>query len=460
MANSPRIHTNDVHVGVRPEEIDSIMGLRSTFDYFEILGKYVSSYLELDWMVKLVIPHLDIALDVDFREVRESWNQGLTDLAVKGIHTSLMVYTGPVSNLMVLEVQGNIAEKALVLGRDWRACCIMQVGEEREQHFFSWPQDLSLPIKTAFEALDIQVFGEGGKIALPPSCKPGVEESIRWLVPPWENPPCAPTPRLMEFLHGHFRQETPDGQSEDLPAWEEILGHIASQAQLMQNLLTPMSEPEGYYRSLLKEAQATGLLDRRLLLGLLWHAPLGTARHDPQKLPWLQELVQEMDQEESPASPDTQQELTNLIKELSRTLADLNKERQATLKDSFTTTCPIPVEPAGVRPENESRRTLAKSPAPAGASEGSVNASIGMTFDRPAVCFVSPEVFSQGEISINRKQYEAMIYEMGRLAALQKYNNQAVRETKSLKAKIDAQRQEEINHLRQLVRDNKTKKWW
>ncbi len=86
MTNSPRIHSNDVHVGVRPEEIDSIMGLRSTFDYFEILGKYVSSYLELDWMVKLVIPHLDIALDVDFRQVRESWNQGLTDLAVKG-HT-------------------------------------------------------------------------------------------------------------------------------------------------------------------------------------------------------------------------------------------------------------------------------------------------------------------------------------------------------------------------------------
>ncbi len=83
-----------------------------------------------------------------------------------------------------------------------------------------------------------------------------------------------------------------------------------------------------------------------------------------------------------------------------------------------------------------------------------------MTFDRPAVCFVSPEVFSQGEISVNRKHYEAMIYELGRLAALQKYNNQAFRETKSLKEKIDAQRQEEINHLRQLVRDNKTKKWW
>ncbi len=68
------------------------------------------------------------------------------------------------------------------------------------------------------------------------------------------------------------------------------------------------------------------------------------------------ELIQEKDQEEIPASPQTQQQLTDLIKELSRTLADLNKERQATLKDSFTTSCPIPAAPAGVSQENESRR--------------------------------------------------------------------------------------------------------
>jgi hypothetical protein len=173
MTNSPRIRIDDLHVGVRPEEVDSIMGLRHTFDYFEILGNYVSSYLELGWVVKLVIPHLDIALDVDFRQVREVWNQGLTDLAVKGIHTSLMVYTGSASNLMVLEVQGNIAEKALVLGRDWRARCIIQVGEEKEQHFYTLPRVLRVPNISAVETLDIHIFGEGGKISLPPSIKTG-----------------------------------------------------------------------------------------------------------------------------------------------------------------------------------------------------------------------------------------------------------------------------------------------
>jgi hypothetical protein len=66
----------------------------------------------------------------------------------------------------------------------------------------------------------------------------------------------------------------------------------------------------------------------------------------------------------------------------------------------------------------------------------------------------------QGEIPVNRKQYEAMIYELGRLNALQKFNNQVSREAKLLKAKIDAQRQEEINHLRQLAVQKKPKKWW
>ncbi len=294
MSDSPKIHMDDVHVSVRPEEIDSILGLRNTFDYFEVLGNYVSSYLELGWIVKLVIPHLDITLDLDFRQVREVWNQGLTDLAVKGIHASLMVYTGSASNLMVLEVQGRNAEKALVFGRDWRAQCVIQAGEEREQHFFTWPQALTLPNQTALETLDVQVFGEGGKVTLPPSLVPGAGDPIRWLVPPWENPPCPPTPRLLDFLKGHFpAADLGNQQTEpDIPTWEEIFAHIASHARLMQTLLTPVTSSEDYYRTLLQEARAAGLQDQRLLLGLLWHAPLGTARHDPQSLQWFQDLLQ------------------------------------------------------------------------------------------------------------------------------------------------------------------------
>lgn len=459
MTDSPRIRIDDMHVGVRPEEVESILGMRDTFDYFEILKNYVSSYLELGWVVKLVIPHLDITLDVDLRQVREVWNQGLTDLAVKGIHTSLMVCTGSASNLMVLEVQGNIAEKALALGRDWRGQCIIQVEEDREQHFYTFPEVLRLPNITTFETLDIKIFGEGGKISLPPSLQPGIEEPIHWLVPPWENPPSAPPLRLLEFLKGHLAEKIEVWETgENIPSWEEVLAQIASQARLMQHLLTPAADFDSYYQTILQEARAIGLVDQRLLLGLLWHAPLGSARHDPQKLPWFQDLIQEVDQEEVQEAPQIQNQLNDLIKELSKTLADLNKERKATLKESFPTSRLMSAP--GL--ETESHPSLPKDHAPgAGPAESLRRQGLtGVASESPSVCFVYPGAFLQGEIPVSRKQYEAMIYELGRLGALQKYNSRTVREANSLKVKIEAQRQEEINHLRQLVREKKPKKWW
>ena len=53
-----------------------------------------------------------------------------------------------------------------------------------------------------------------------------------------------------------------------------------------------------------------------------------------------------------------------------------------------------------------------------------------------------------------------MIDGMERSGAGQKYTNQIVREEDFLKAKIEAQRQEEINHLNQLGRKQKNRKWW
>jgi hypothetical protein len=84
----------------------------------------------------------------------------------------------------------------------------------------------------------------------------------------------------------------------------------------------------------------------------------------------------------------------------------------------------------------------------------------GAPTEKPSRLFIQSSMYPQGDIPVNRKQYEAMIYELGRLEALQKFNNRSVREGNSLKAKIEAQRQEEIDHLRQLVRGKKNKKWW
>ena len=461
MNDYPKIHINDLHVGVRPEEIDSIFALRNSFNYLEIIENYVSSYLELDWMVKLVIPSLDIALDVDFRQGREVWHQGLTDLTVKGIQTSLMVCTGSASNLMVLEVHGNNSEKALMFGRDWRARCVMQMGEDREQHFFTWPQALRLPNKKILETTDILVYGEGAKITLPPSLIHGAEGSIHWLAPPWENPPSSPTPRLMEFLEGHFLKETENRQTDpDIPAWEEILAQIGSHGPLMERLLTPEADAESYYQMLLKVARAAGLTDQRLLLGLLWHAPMGTARHDSSSLAWLQDLIKENDQGKTSAIQI--QKLAGLIKELSRTLANLNKDREEIVKNNFNLPCSPPVLPEQLRLENQSRSILPRSSALTPGTQTSPGAlpGVGAATEKSSLFLLNPTMLPQGEIPVNRKQYEAMIYELGRLNALQKFNNQVSREAKLLKAKIDAQRQEEINHLRQLAVQKKPKKWW
>lgn len=467
MSDSSKIHIDDVHVSIRPEEIDSILSLRNTFDYFELLGNYVPSYLDLGWVVKLVIPHLDISLDLDFHQVREVWNQGLTDLAVKGIHACLMVFTGTASNLMVLEVQGRIAEKALILGRDWRAQCVIDVGEEREQHFFTWPQALSLPNQAAIENMSIQVYGEGGRVPLPPSLVPGAQETSRWLVPPWEKPPAPPTPRLVEFLKGHFPSAEPEKlQEPDLPEWEEIFAHISPQPRLMQTLLTPVANSEEYYRMLLGEARHSGLQDERLLLGLLWHAPLGAGRHDPNALQRFKDLIAPpAEVREEPPGGDisqVQQQLAELIKELSSSLANLKKEREHTLKDAFKNPYYFSGPPDQDGSEKKSRPLGPKNPNLDDFTDDCLpmRSQPALTGGKPNLDFTSSPLYLQGEIPVNRKQYEAMIYELGRLGALEKFNHRFVREANSLKAKAEAQRQEEIDHLRQMIRDKKNTRWW
>lgn len=469
MGDSSKIHIDDLHVGLRPEEIDSILGLRNTYDYFELLGSYVSSYLDLGWLVKLVIPQFDVALDIDLREVREVWHQGLTNLALKGIHACLMVYTGGVSNLLVLEVTGKSSEKNLALGRDWRAACIIQLGPEREQHFYTWPDFLTIPAQTTVDSLDLQVFGEGGKVALPPSLPAGSAPNCHWLVPPWENPPGPPSPRLLEFLRSHFPSAAAATTSAapELPSWDEVLRWITPHPRLMQALLTA-GEPEGYYRTLLKTAHEEGLVEPHLLLGLLWHAPLGAARQQTDSLPWFNSLIQKATSvagsgpEQTSGLNQVQQQLADLLHNLSETVAGLRQERQQVLKESFRLShdfsggSEAAVPGAGSRVQTQARGDQESWPA-AGPPLGR---PLRPPMDWPAVSVFQSSPFATGEIPVNRKQYEAMIYELGRLAAMEKLHSRSAREANSLKAKIDAQRQAEVDHLRQLVRDKQQKKWW
>ena len=470
MSDSPKIHIDELHVGLRPEEIDSILGLRNTFDYFELLSNYVSSYMELGWLVKLVIPQFDVALDIDLREVKEVWHQGLTNLALKGIHACLMVYTGSASQILVLEVSGKSSEKALALGRDWRAACIIQVGQERERHFYTWPDFLAIPAEASVPNLDLHLYGEGGKVALPPSLPAGTTDPVHWLVPPWENPPEPPSPRLLEFLRSQFpaKGSPPAAADDDIPSWEEVLPRIMPHPRVMQTLLTPDPDTERYYRTLLATAQEEGLVDPRLLLGLLWHAPLGAARQQADKLPWMKELIigprplPPDDPEETQALTQVQKQLADLLQDLHKTVAGLKEERERILRESFhhsqasftgsgqdfqTEGAGEPFSPGfGQNPRPPQGPPISRPPRP--------------PIEWPAVSVFQSSPFAPGEIPVNRKQYEAMIYELGRLAAMEKVNSRSVRESSSLRAKIEAQRQAEIDNLRQLVRERRNKKWW
>jgi len=470
MSDSPKIHIDELHVGLRPEEIDSILGLRNTFDYFELLSNYVTSYLELGWLVKLVIPQFDVALDIDLREVREVWHQGLTNLALKGIHACLMVYTGSTSQLLVLEVAGKSAEKTLALGRDWRAACVVQVGPERERHFYSWPEFLAIPAEATVPNLDLQIYGEGGKVALPPSLPTGSVEPSHWLIPPWEKPPAPPSPRLLDFLRSQFpaTTATPEVADAEIPAWEEVLNHIMPHPRLMQTMLTPQPVAEEYYRTLLATAREAGLQDPNLLLGLLWHAPLGVHRQQAESLPWFQELIlgqqaaPTADQEESPALAQVQQQLAALLEDLQKTMASLKEERQRVLQESFRPSHSFAAgsdqqTPGGSPPRHFAQMFDQESSPP---QAPPISRAPRPPIEWPSVSVFQSSPFAQGEIPVNRKQYEAMIYELGRLAAMEKVNSHFVRESSSLRAKLEKQRQAEIDSLRQLVRERKPKKWW
>ncbi len=70
------------------------------------------------------------------------------------------------------------------------------------------------------------------------------------------------------------------------------------------------------------------------------------------------------DSDDIPDTPQVQEQLADLIKELSRTLADLNKERESTLKDTFKTPYSAPPQPDHFSLENKSWPTLPKNHGP------------------------------------------------------------------------------------------------
>jgi hypothetical protein len=277
----------DISVRVGEEEIGRILNLKESLDLKELLLTYAPHYQQLGWVLVGIKSPEGTPLEFDLSQPTEAWSQELSNLGVDIGQINIAVRTGKFSNLLVLEV--NKGEGALSLDQwgDWRAECIAEVGGCREQHYYTLPAGAQTP-PSFFLAPQVLIYGEGGLVLVPPSVEPQAREPWRWLQPPWEKPPRPPKPAVWRFLKEYIPAAMVKPQ---MPSWPEIYQLIAPHSSMLKALLVPPASQSEYYQGIVKAAVGVDLKDPGLLLGLLWHAPLGEARHDPDKWDYFQELV-------------------------------------------------------------------------------------------------------------------------------------------------------------------------
>jgi hypothetical protein len=472
-ADSPgmtrKIAPEKVAAGVRPDEIGRILTLKKDLDYSDVLAKYACRYLQIGWDLVAVNPKGAVDLDLDFHQPQGIWTKRLTDLGMEGVQVNLGVRTGAASNLLVLEVRPGDGDLPFLGWDDWRSGCVAEVGGGWEQHYYILPKGWPVPSSAFIDPHRLMVFGAGGLVLAPPSLEPRVQENLRWLRPPWESPPCRPSPRLWQFLQGNVPMAAAVASEDEPipPAWEEIYGIIASRPLVLQALLAPGADAEEYYLQLLQIALETGLTDPQVLLGLLWHAPLGDARQRPQGLRELRNLIAGTTQKDP--SQTALERVTALLQELQGAFAALSGAGgQAPVAAPPPSPPPRPAPPPTPFPSNFS--------APTPNSPGWQEPAGKFTLAGRSQTQNLPEVYSQGamrvlwrpreSITVERDRYEAMLYELGKLGAWQEIQQDYSRENKLLKERLDSQQQKEISRLRRLFSQNqnqnqkKDKGWW
>jgi hypothetical protein len=463
-----KIKPEDVSTGLRPDEIGRILNLKKDLDYSDVLSKYACRYLKIGWDLVAVTPRGKADLDLDFHQDQEIWANRLAELGMEGVQVNLGVRTGPASNLLVLEIKPEDVGLPFEKWDDWRSGCVAEVGGGWEQHYYVLPPGWPAPSSVFLDPHRLMVFGAGGLVLAPPSLEPRVQENLRWLRPPWENPPSRPSSRLWQFLLEHIPTAAGPAWEEEPhpPAWEEIYGTISVHPGVLQVLLAPAPSPEEYYQQVLHTAVASGLTDPQVLLGLLWHAPLGDARSRPQGLQELQKLIAGTLKDRSHGAMDR---VTVLLQELQGAFAALSGSGGPGPGASLPPGPPsFQGEPPPPGPPNFSP--------PGPPPETGPGPGTNFTFPGHGQNFNLPEVYGpratrvlwrpRESISVERDRYEAMLYELGKLGAWHEIHQEHSRELKTLKEKIEAQQQKEISRLRRLCTQNqgqnqkKDKSWW
>ncbi len=293
--------SKDFSVRIGQDEIAHILNRKENLDHHGQLWGYVSRYRALGWDLAIVTTQ-GADLDLDLEQPEELWWKQLADLGLDGAQLNLAIRTGRPSRLLVLEVnKGSGAPSPDLLG-DWRAQCVAELGNCREQHYYFLPPESQEP-PSFFLAQEVLIYGAEGLILAPPSLEPEAGETWRWLMPPWESPLQAPKPAVWQFLREHLAPSI--GWTPEVTAWDEIYPVIAIHEPVLKALLVPPTSLDIYYRDLLQAAMAVGLRDHRFLLGLMWHASHGDARSNGNRWIDLQNLLAGENLEAAGSPPGT-----------------------------------------------------------------------------------------------------------------------------------------------------------
>ena len=287
------------------QELDHIIRARKNLADVTALAQYAIRYKNLGWSPVALDAPSGTCLPVDFDQPHPTWLNSLLDLALKKTNVSLAIRLEPDSRLFVLMVNPAFGKEFLDSLGDWRSPCSARAGDCWENHFLVLPPDWGFsPGHDHNDAeAPLSVVGPGRVVAVPPSEDPASQEAWGWLQHPWEQPPGPPTPGLLLLLEegGYISRQSPLSGG-DLPTWEDIFPLISLSSKLLQALLASVATSESYYRTILYEALQAGFRDPRMLQGLLWHAPHGEMRHDPEGLHKLSQWAAEINKLLSPGA--------------------------------------------------------------------------------------------------------------------------------------------------------------
>lgn len=392
---------------IQEEEFCRILDLRKNLQFSDVLIKHLSHYLSLGWHLAAVNAQSRVHQMINFQEPKETWSEKLIELGLDGVEINVGVRTGAASGLLILEVpkQGRVLP---FRREDWSSDCVAEAGVDLEQHYYELPAGWRLPASFFLEPFEVKVFGEGDLVLAPPSIEPRTQANWRWLKAPWDSALSQPPPILRKII----KVAAPDQDSclpaPVIPSWETIYPAIAPHPNVLQALMSPAPTKESYYQRLLEAALAGGLQEPQLLLGLLWHAPLGDARERPQGREYLQQL--------------------------------LNRERAGGDNGSRAS-----AGPTAMAPDWRGEEQPSKKPKPNGPRQG--NAEFGDSWQESFRA-------SQENLIIERHRYEAMIYELGKLQVWQEICQQERRENKRLSRKLEGQLAREVDYLRTLLKKN------